>query len=90
MTKVIPFPPGKLQDGAQFGPEGRNSAFLSQSRAEDVMGENRVGPSQPVPLGQRLLDSPFLLLLAGLVIMFIVYTGWGLMEILTLPKGLLP
>ena len=45
---------------------------------------------EPVPLGQRLLDRPFLLLLAGLVIMFAFYTGWGLYEILSLPKATLP
>jgi len=43
-----------------------------------------------VPLGQRLLDRPFLLLLAGLVVMFAFYTIWGLYEILSLPKATLP
>ena len=45
---------------------------------------------EPVPLGQRLLDRPFLLLLAGLVVMFAFYTLWGLYEILSLPKATLP
>jgi hypothetical protein len=44
----------------------------------------------PTPLGQRLLDRPFLLLGAGLVVMFGFYTLWGLYEILTLPKAVLP
>lgn len=43
-----------------------------------------------VPLGQRMLDNPFLLLVAGLVVMFVFYTGWGLIEILSLPKAPLP
>ncbi|HEX5816665.1 MAG TPA: hypothetical protein VF010_15135 [Methylomirabilota bacterium] len=42
------------------------------------------------PLGQRLLDRPFLLLLAGLVVMFGFYTLWGLYEILSLPAATLP
>lgn len=42
------------------------------------------------PLGQRLLDHPFLLLVAGLVVMFGFYTLWGLYEILSLPKAALP
>jgi hypothetical protein len=46
--------------------------------------------NEPVPLGQRLLDRPFLLLLAGLVVMFGFYTLWGLYEILSLPKAALP
>jgi hypothetical protein len=45
---------------------------------------------EPIPLGQRLFDRPFLLLVAGLVVMFLFYTGWGLFEILTLPAGRLP
>jgi hypothetical protein len=43
-----------------------------------------------IPLGQRLFESPFLLLLAGLFVMFLFYTGWGMFEILTLPAGKLP
>ena len=43
-----------------------------------------------VPLGQRLLDRPFLLLVAGLVVMFGFYTIWGLVEIASLPTATLP
>lgn len=42
------------------------------------------------PLGQRLFDNVFLLLAAGLAIMFLFYTGWGLWEITSLPHGPLP
>lgn len=45
---------------------------------------------EPVPLGQRLFERPFLLLAAGLLVIFLFYTGWGLFEILTLPAGTLP
>jgi hypothetical protein len=45
---------------------------------------------QPVPLGQRLFDRPFLLLVAGIVIMVLFYTGWGLWEILSLQPAPLP
>jgi hypothetical protein len=44
----------------------------------------------PVPLGQRLFDNVFLLLGAGVLIMLLFYTGWGLWEILSLPTGDLP
>jgi hypothetical protein len=44
----------------------------------------------PVPLGQRLFDNIFLLLGAGLFIMFVLYTGWGLWEITHLPAARLP
>ena len=45
---------------------------------------------EPVPLGQRLFERPFLLLAAGLFVMILFYTGWGLWEILSLPPGKLP
>lgn len=43
-----------------------------------------------VPLGQRLFDNVFLMLGLGLFVMFVVYTGWGLWEIYSLPTATLP
>lgn len=43
-----------------------------------------------IPLGQRLFDRPFLLLWAGMIIMFVFYTGWGLLEIMSLDPAPLP
>jgi hypothetical protein len=48
------------------------------------------GPHEEIPLGQRLLDRPFLLLAAGMVIMFVFFTGWGLWEIASLSEAPLP
>lgn len=48
------------------------------------------GPLPPLPLGQRLYDNMFLLLASGILIMVLVYTGWGVWEILTLPPATLP
>jgi hypothetical protein len=45
---------------------------------------------EPVPLGQRLFDNTFLLLAAGLFVMLLLYTGWGLWEISSLPTASLP
>lgn len=47
-------------------------------------------PADEPPLGQRLLDRPFLLLAAGMLVMILFYTAWGLWEILSLPAGELP
>ena len=47
-------------------------------------------PDERPPLGQRLFDNVFLLLALGIVIMLLVYTGWGMWELLTMPKGTLP
>jgi hypothetical protein len=54
------------------------------------MSEASRSSPETVPLGQRLLDRPFLLLAAGLVVMFGFYTLWGLYEIWSLPKAPLP
>lgn len=47
-------------------------------------------PPERVPLGQRLFDNMWLLLIAGMVVMLVVYTGWGMWEILTMPTATLP
>jgi hypothetical protein len=46
--------------------------------------------TDPVPRGQRFFDNLHLLLVLGVVIVFALYTGWGMWEILTLPKATLP
>jgi hypothetical protein len=46
--------------------------------------------TEEVPLGQRLFDSPFLLLIAGILVMVVLYTGWGLWEIYSLTPAPLP
>jgi len=55
----------------------------------DTQRESGAGVEE-IPLGQRLYDRPFLLLIAGVVIMVIFYTGWGLWEILSLQPAPLP
>jgi hypothetical protein len=49
----------------------------------------REGEGQ-IPIGQRLFDNVFLLLVVGIVVMFLVYTGWGAYELFTMPAGTLP
>ena len=56
----------------------------------DLMAQAPRSDLDPVPLGQRLLDRPFLLLAAGIIVMLAFYTLWGLYEILSLPKATLP
>lgn len=51
---------------------------------------NSVPPSEQVPLAQRLFDNWVLLMIAGIVIMAVIYTGWGLYEVFTMPQARLP
>ncbi len=47
-------------------------------------------PPEDIPLGQRLFDNWFLLLVAGIVVMAVFYTAWGLWEVLSLSPAPLP
>ena len=47
-------------------------------------------PIEKLPLGQRLFDNMYLLLALGLVVMFVVFTGWGMWEIISMPQSTLP
>jgi hypothetical protein len=47
-------------------------------------------PAEAVPFGQRLYDNVFFWLVAGIAVMVVVFTGWGLWEIMTLPPAKLP
>ena len=56
------------------------------------MSENNAGESrsdqadqEPVPLMQRVLDNPFLLLLLGIIVPAVFYIIWGIMEITQIP-----
>lgn len=55
----------------------------------DEMDRTREAEAK-VPLGQRLFERPFLLLIAGIVVMLAFYTLWGLVEILSLKQAPLP
>lgn len=44
-------------------------------------------PNEPVPLMQQLLDNPFLLLFLGVMIPMVVYSLWGVIDILTVPTA---
>jgi hypothetical protein len=47
-------------------------------------------PGERPPLGQRVFDNMYLLLGLGLAVMLVVFTAWGMWEILSMPKGALP
>ncbi len=40
---------------------------------------------EPIPMMQRVLDNPFLLLLLGIIVPAIFYIIWGVMEITQIP-----
>lgn len=41
--------------------------------------------SEKVPVMQKVLDNPFLLLFLGVVMPTVFYIIWGIMEVITIP-----
>jgi hypothetical protein len=58
---------------------------------ERQMSERPV-PDTPseIPFLQRLYDRPFVLLAIGFLVMLVLFTGWGLWEVYSLPVSTLP
>jgi hypothetical protein len=57
---------------------GETMADTTRNDPEEVLEE-------PVPAMQQLLDNPFLLLFIGIATPTVLYTIWGVMEIVNLP-----
>ena len=55
-----------------------NTNIQSDLPDDDVLEE-------PVPAMQQLIDNPFLLLFIGIALPTVLYTIWGVMEIVSLP-----
>lgn len=49
------------------------------------MTEESSGQPVRIPVMQRVLDNPFLLLFIGVVMPTVFYVIWGIMEIVTIP-----
>jgi len=47
--------------------------------------EHHDDDNEKVPMLQQLLDNPFLLLFIGVMVPMIVYSLWGVIDILTIP-----
>lgn len=53
---------------------------------ENPVTPQPVTPEQErVPVMQRIIDNPFLLLFIGVVIPTVFYVVWGIMELVTIP-----
>jgi hypothetical protein len=54
---------------------------------DQTMNEETVATqeNERIPVMQKILDNPFLLLFIGVVVPTVFYTIWGIMEIITIP-----
>jgi hypothetical protein len=57
-----------------------NEEQAAQDRDDDGLPER-----EQVPVMQRVLDNPFLLLFLGITVPTVFYIIWGVMEIVTIP-----
>ncbi len=55
--------------------ESENQAESAQTNPEE----------ERIPVMQKVLDNPFLLLFLGVVIPAVLYVIWGVMEIISIP-----
>jgi len=55
--------------------------------SEDNTGEGRsdMTEQEPIPMMQKLLDNPFLLLFLGILVPAVFYIIWGIIEITQIP-----
>jgi hypothetical protein len=49
------------------------------------MDQNEKQEVVRIPIMQRMLDNPFLLLFIGVVVPAVFYIIWGIMEIISIP-----
>ena len=63
----------------------RGNIFVCQRNVE--MSEDNSGTQDfvRIPIFQRVLDNPFVLLFIGVVVPAVFYIIWGIMEIVTIP-----
>ncbi len=54
-------------------------------RGVRIMSDQDAPDTGDVPMMQKLLDNPFLLLFLGVAFPAVLYLGWGLAEIFTIP-----
>ncbi len=47
--------------------------------------KNPTEAEEPIPVMQKVLDNPFLLLFLGVVVPTVFYILWGIMEIVSIP-----
>lgn len=52
---------------------------------QDQTREQSTRSDEKVPVMQKVLDNPFLLLFLGVVMPTVFYIIWGIMEVITIP-----
>jgi hypothetical protein len=75
--RLADFPAARAGSGRSDRSATEETAMSTPHPHDDETG--------PIPWVQQLLDNPFLLLFLGVMVPMVVYTVWGVYDILTLP-----
>ncbi len=75
--------PSELHEGVCT--HRRRCRKAKKARGNAVSNQQPYDPEDPIPFMQKLLDNPFLLLFLGVLIPMVVYTLWGVIDILMIP-----
>jgi hypothetical protein len=86
MRRMLTGPPAisLFQIKAPSGRPANHAATIPTSRGGAMTHDSE---DDRIPWMQQLLDNPFLLLFLGVLIPMLVYTLWGVVDILTIPVG---
>jgi hypothetical protein len=71
-----------IPDQGRLAARGEPCGHAQLSRGDAMSHDSE---DADVPWMQKLLDNPFLLLFLGVLIPMVVYTLWGVIDILTIP-----
>lgn len=55
--------------------------------ADEQVQNTETGEEERIPVMQRVLDNPFLLLFIGVTMPTVFYILWGIMEIISIPMA---
>ncbi len=58
---------------------------MTRNKDPDEHKSPQSSVDEPIPLMQRVLDNPFLLLVLGITVPAVFYIIWGVMEITQIP-----
>ena len=59
--------------------------FINQMDTHMNQETSPTEKNEPVPIMQRIIDNPFLLLFIGVVFPTVFYVVWGIMELVSIP-----
>jgi hypothetical protein len=77
--------PGQVAGRTNGVKSRRPAGPAAGATTEEKSMETSQAHDEKIPMMQKLLDNPFLLLFIGVLVPMVVYILWGVIDILTIP-----